>query len=68
MKIVCGGLAPIPWRLKKAEDSLRGKALTEDVIRQRAREALKDAKPLEENAFKVDLVEAVLVTAIASML
>lgn len=67
IKIVCGGVAPIPWRLKKAEDFFRGKKLTEKVIRQGAKEALKDAKPLEENAYKMDLVEAVLYTVISSM-
>ncbi len=67
IKIVCGGLAPIPWRLKKAEDFIKGKKVTEEVIRQGAKEALKDARPLEENAYKKDLVEAVLYTAISSM-
>jgi xanthine dehydrogenase YagS FAD-binding subunit len=67
IKIVCGGLAPIPWRLKKAEDFIRGKKLTEKVIRQGAKEALKDARPLEENVYKMDLVEAVLFTAISSI-
>jgi xanthine dehydrogenase YagS FAD-binding subunit len=66
IKIVCGGVAPIPWRLKKAEDFIRGKKLTEEVIRQGAKQALADAKPLEENAYKLDLVEAVLYTTISS--
>jgi xanthine dehydrogenase YagS FAD-binding subunit len=68
IKIVCGGLAPIPWRLRKAEDFIKGKAISEEIIRQGAKEALKDARPLEENAYKIDLVEAVLLTAITSML
>ena len=68
LKIVLGGVAPIPWRLKKAEDLIRGKKLSEEVIKQGAREALADAKPLEENAYKMDLVEAVLYTAISSMI
>lgn len=67
IKIVCGGLAPIPWRLKKAEDFIKGEKVTEEIIRQGAKEALKDARPLEENAYKKDLVEAVLYTAISSM-
>jgi xanthine dehydrogenase YagS FAD-binding subunit len=67
LKIVCGGLAPIPWRLKKAEDFIRGKNPTEEVIRHGAKQALTDARPLEENAYKMDLVEAVLYTAISSM-
>lgn len=67
IKIVLGGVAPIPWRLKKAEDFIKGKKVNEQVIRQAAREALKDARPLEENAYKLDLVEAVLCAAILSM-
>lgn len=67
IKILLGGVAPIPWRLKKAEDIIKGKRLTEEVIRQGANEALKDTRPLEENAYKVDLVEAVLLEAVSSI-
>jgi xanthine dehydrogenase YagS FAD-binding subunit len=67
IKIVGGGLAPIPWRLREAEDFIRGKKPTEEVIRQGALAALAGAKPLEENAYKMDLLEAVLYTAISSM-
>jgi xanthine dehydrogenase YagS FAD-binding subunit len=68
IKIVLGGVAPIPWRLKKAEDFIKGKQLDETVIRQGAKEALKDARPLEENAYKLDLVEAVLTEAVSSLI
>ena len=68
IKIVLGGVAPIPWRLKKAEDFINGKQLDEAVIRQGAKEALKDARPLEENAYKIDLVEAVLTEAVSSLI
>jgi xanthine dehydrogenase YagS FAD-binding subunit len=67
IKIVLGGVAPIPWRLEKAEGFIKGKELTEEVIRQGAKEALKDARPLEENAYKIDLVEAVLFEAVSSI-
>ncbi len=66
LKIVLGGVAPIPWRLKKVEDLLRGKKLTEDIIKQGTREAVSDARPLEENTYKLDLLEAVLYTVLAS--
>lgn len=68
LKIVCGGLAPIPWRLKQAEDFIRGKKPTEEVVRQGVSAAMADARPLEENAYKTDLLEAVLYTAISSMI
>lgn len=67
LRIVCGGVAPIPWRLKKAEDFIRGKKIDEAVIREGTKAALTDAKPLEENAYKVDLLEAVLDAAISSL-
>jgi xanthine dehydrogenase YagS FAD-binding subunit len=67
MRIVLGGVAPIPWRLQKAEEALKGKKLTEDLVRLAAREALKEAKPLEENAYKMDLVEVILARTILSL-
>jgi xanthine dehydrogenase YagS FAD-binding subunit len=62
--VVIGGVAPIPWRLKKAEDVLRGKPVSEALVRQAADAALKDASPLRENGFKADLVFAALKQAV----
>lgn len=64
ISIVMGGVAPVPWRLKKVEDILRGKPATEALVRQAADEALKDASPLRENGFKADLVFAALKEAV----
>jgi len=58
--VVMGGVAPVPWRLKKAEDLLRGKPVTEASVRQAADAALQDASPLRENGYKADLVRAAL--------
>jgi len=68
MRIVLGGVAPIPWRLQKVEEALKGKNLTEDLVKLAAREALKEAKPLEENAYKKDLIEVVLARTVMSLL
>ena len=67
ISIVMGGVAPIPWRLKKAEDVLRGKPVTEAVVREAAGAALKDASPLRENGYKADLVYAVLKQAVMAV-
>lgn len=64
IKIVLGGVAPVPWRMKKAEDMIKGKKAGEDLLREAAREELKEANPLEENGYKKDLVEAVLYRAV----
>lgn len=67
LRIVCGGVATIPWRLKKAEDFIRGKKIEGAVIRQGAKTSLADAKPMAENAYKMDLLEAALEAAILSL-
>ena len=65
--VVMGGVAPVPWRLKKAEDVLRGKLVTDALVRQAAGAALQDASPLRENGFKADLVYAALKEAVLSL-
>jgi xanthine dehydrogenase YagS FAD-binding subunit len=67
IKIVLGGVAPIPWRLEKAERSLKGKSITEDLVKKAAIEALSDARPLEENAYKQDLAAIVVSRAVLSL-
>lgn len=66
-RIVLGGVAPIPWRLDKVENHTAGKRLTEGLIQEAAAMALEEAKPLRENGFKKDLVEAVLVRSLMSL-
>jgi xanthine dehydrogenase YagS FAD-binding subunit len=66
--IVTGGLAPIPWRMKKAEDVLRGKPVTESLVMQAADEALKEASPLAENAYKKDLAAVAIKRAVLALL
>lgn len=67
LKIVLGGVAPIPWRLEKAEAALIGKKTSEPSIREAAQLGLADARPLAENGYKKDLAEALLVRALSSL-
>jgi xanthine dehydrogenase YagS FAD-binding subunit len=60
INVIMGGIAPVPWRLKKIEDMMRGKAVSEALVRQAADAALKDVTPLRENGYKTDLVRAAL--------
>ncbi len=66
--VVMGGIAPVPLRLKKAEDTLRGRPITDALLAQAAGEALKDAKPLAENAYKLDFAAAAIKKAVMSLL
>lgn len=59
-RIVLGGVAPIPWRVSKAESYLTGKALSNDVLAEAARLALDGAKPLEKNAYKIPLTQTLV--------
>jgi xanthine dehydrogenase YagS FAD-binding subunit len=65
--IVLGGVAPVPWRLKEAEDALRGQPVTEALIRRAADAALAGANPLKENGYKADLVFAALKQAVLAV-
>jgi len=66
-RIVLGGVAPIPWRVPAAEKFLAGKMLSTDVLAEAARLALADAKPLEKNAYKVPLTQALVRRALAKL-
>jgi xanthine dehydrogenase YagS FAD-binding subunit len=64
-RIVLGGVAPVPWRATEAEKAFIGKTADDGVIAEAARAALSGAKPLEKNAYKVPLTEAVVRRALA---
>src|SRR5262249_39986240 len=55
VRLVLGGVAPMPWRVPAAEKFLIGKSLAPEVLAEAGRIALADAKPLEKNAYKVPL-------------
>ena len=67
IKIIVGGVAPIPWRLDKAEKLIKGKKITEGIVRDAAKTAMADAKPLAENAYKMDLAEVIVANTIMSL-
>ena len=56
-RVVMGGVAPIPWRVAKAEEFLRGKKLEEAVAKQAGVIALEGAKPLKDNGYKVKMAQ-----------
>ena len=54
-RVALGSVAQRPWRLPHAEQALIGVALTQEAVLPHIRTALRDAKPLEHNAYKVTL-------------
>ncbi len=63
-RIVLGSVAHKPWRSMEAERALVGKPATEATFTAAAQAALKDAKPLEHNAYKVELGKRAIVLAL----
>jgi xanthine dehydrogenase YagS FAD-binding subunit len=65
VRLALGGVASKPWRAWKAEEALRGRPATEDSFRAAAEAELADARPLRDNAFKLELarrtISAVLI-------
>jgi xanthine dehydrogenase YagS FAD-binding subunit len=59
-RLVLGAVAPVPWRVPKAEAALIGKPLSSDSINAAAEAALEGAAPLQHNAYKVPLAKALV--------
>lgn len=61
VRLVLGGVAPMPWRVGSSieEDVATGK-LDDDDVATLADRALYDARPLSRNEYKVDLAAALL--------
>jgi xanthine dehydrogenase YagS FAD-binding subunit len=61
-----GGVAPKPWRAREAEQRLVGQRAGERLWRTAADAALREARPLRDNAFKVELARRCIVRALAA--
>jgi xanthine dehydrogenase YagS FAD-binding subunit len=54
-RVALGGVAPKPWRAWRIEEALRGRPATEANFLEAADAEMADARPLADNAFKIDL-------------
>lgn len=63
-RIALGGVATKPWRSREAEAALEGKAADEKNFRAAAEAAMRGAKPLRDNGFKIELAKRALVRAL----
>jgi xanthine dehydrogenase YagS FAD-binding subunit len=64
VRIAMGGVGTKPWRSKEAEAALEGKAPDERNFHAAAETALRDAKPLRYNGFKIELAKRAVVRAL----
>jgi xanthine dehydrogenase YagS FAD-binding subunit len=63
-RVVMGAVAPIPWRAPDAEAALVGKRVNEETASAAAEAALRGAKPLSQNAYKVQVAKTAVKRAI----
>jgi len=60
VRLVLGGVAPLPVEAEGAEALLRGKRLDERLAEEAAEAALEGARPLPMNRYKIDLARALV--------
>jgi xanthine dehydrogenase YagS FAD-binding subunit len=63
-RIVLGAVAPEPLRARAAEEFLKGRRLDEDTAGKAGELAVKGALPLSNNAYKLEIVKALVRRAI----
>ena len=66
VRIALGGVGTKPWRSREAEAALEGKAANEQNFHAAAEAAMRDAKPLRYNGFKIELAKLALVRALST--
>lgn len=65
VRLAIGGVAHKPWRATEAEKFLIDKTADKSTFQQAAEIALREAKPLEYNAFKVEMSKRAIRRALA---
>ena len=67
VRIVLGGVAPVPWRSAAAEKLLEGTALDDNACLAAADALLDDATPLRDNGYKITLARELVRRSLRSL-
>ena len=67
VRLALGGVAHKPWRALRAEEALRDGPASLDAFRAAAAAELADARPLGDNAFKVELAQRTITAVLAEL-
>jgi xanthine dehydrogenase YagS FAD-binding subunit len=59
-RVVLSGAAPVPWRSKEVEDVITGRSLDRATIARAASVVMKQANPLAQNRYKINLFQATM--------
>jgi xanthine dehydrogenase YagS FAD-binding subunit len=66
-RLVLGGVAGKPWRVRDAETLLQGQGLTEELAERVAEAAVAGAQPREHNAYKIPLTKVLVKRALMEL-
>ena len=66
-RIVLGAVAPVPLRVREAEDFIKGKEPSEEVAEAASMIAVKGTNPLARNKYKVQMTQALVKRAILAV-
>jgi xanthine dehydrogenase YagS FAD-binding subunit len=66
-RLALGGVAHKPWRARGAEETLRGATVGEEAFRRAATLELSQAVGREHNAFKIELAQRLIVSALLQL-
>jgi xanthine dehydrogenase YagS FAD-binding subunit len=60
VRVVAGGIAPVPLRLTACERTLQSKPAVAAVVAEAAKQAASGAKPLPMTIYKLDVLEGLV--------
>jgi xanthine dehydrogenase YagS FAD-binding subunit len=66
-RIILGAVAPTPYRAVAAETAIKGKKINNTHAVMAAENAVKGARPLSRNAYKIEIVKALVKQALLSL-
>jgi xanthine dehydrogenase YagS FAD-binding subunit len=67
VRVILGGVAPIPWRAREAEEIVADSALDESACAAAAEAAVAAARPLSRNGYKVPLARELVRRTLRSL-
>jgi xanthine dehydrogenase YagS FAD-binding subunit len=67
-RVTLGGAAPMPWLEKQLSSQLKGMTINSNNLEQIISTALKDAEPLEQNAYKIPMARNLIKRLITNLL
>ena len=66
-RVALGSISPVPHQVEAANDFLDGKTLDDETVSKAADMILKDAQPLQHNAYKVPIAHALVRRALLKL-